>query len=300
MAKVVIAVLLSTYLSVVSAERGLACNNSFVDHHADTIIMHWRKAQQLVAYATNATVVPDLTASHIEYILQVYNSFWSGYVRHPNASTAYVRIFKCGNNNINSNIGGPIHYHETNKSIAYSQTCLFTFVRDPIRRWASAYNEIEYRYRGKDVSAFLPSASYYKHPLRTSGRVEAFIFDIVWLRIIASNVDDTDQDNVYRFGDISHVFPMAGVLRHVPRLDYVGELEKFNVDWPDAKKKCNITRLPYDLAKGQHQSSLDELGTYTAAHQALKSCLMQCILYHILIMDFLCYDYPPPPCGCSV
>jgi hypothetical protein len=285
------------------------CNTSYVSTLRHVVLAHWIKAQKLTAYATGGGDSLPIGKEQ-EHFVRHFNEFWSGYMRTPNISTAYVRIYKCGNKAIVNNMAAMNASTASDPLELERLKCVFTFVRHPIARWMSGYNEMEHRWIKNNktypsIDTVVPAANFSHFDLGTTERAAAFIFDLVQFKLMPPSTSDKSDIGLKRswvYGEILHVFPMSGIFQHVSRLDFVGKLENFKSDWQEVVNRCNMLPLrKFDKALGQHASSQDSCGTYAAVRKLLsQSCILQCILFHVLIVDFICFQYPAPACGCHM
>lgn len=276
---------------------------------------NWQAARRLNAVleapaadaAASAAAMQPLRKRERDVVVNAFNSFWSGRLDHgPNAS--YIRIWKCGNNALMGNIDA---YYNANMSFTVAAAppgmCTYTFVREPMERFASAYNEVEWRFINESITIKdpFPDSTFHTYPLGSAARVRAFVSDLAEFRLFKSMYYKrlpSFYDEQLRGDVLHHIFPMSGVLAHVPHLEFVGRLSSFWEDWHAVKQLCGLqqirTFVPY---LGDHESSLDPYGTYAAAAKVLsEDCTVYCIMYHILVADFMCFDYKPSPrCGCA-
>lgn len=237
--------------------------------------------------------------------------------------TVYVKIWKCGNNQIRwmekklfKHYNGtytmmplpqvlghylPSLYHENNKM---PPPCIYTAVRDPISHFLSGYNEVEVRqlgeYNNKSSQSDAKFAPYHlfvpysseSHELRKK-RFRAFVEDLLLEEpVFASHF-------VY-----SHFFSMSRVLailaKHNTQLTgYIPELGNITSAWPEFMSTTCLNFPPRDVMpkmtkQGQHTSSHDRLGLYRAAKEVWGEAgpisRSLCLLH---AFDYACYrDLP--------
>lgn len=85
----------------------------------------------------------------------------------------------------------------------------------------------------------------------------------------------------------------------MPKLDYVGSLYNFQQDFEEAQRVCNVN-MTFHPDFGRHPSMADPLGTKAAAMQLLSTdCTAYCMVYHMLIADYLCFNLQPRDSRCN-
>lgn len=135
--------------------------------------------------------------------------------------------------------------------------------------------------------------SHPRFDLASPDRVRAFFLDYVDGRLLANE-------------EASHLFPqIAFVARAVPRLDYIGRVERLaSSDWRGWQRACGarVQRgwrrrmlAPYDAGLHHHPSSSDPLGTYSAARAlAAADANFARALCHLAAIDLACWRLPVP------
>ncbi len=192
--------------------------------------------------------------------------------------------------------------------------CIYTAVRDPISHFLSGYNEVEVRQLGeynnqsaKDWPSHAKPAPYHinvpyssESPALRRKRFIAFVEDLLL-------EEPTFGDNyVY-----SHFFPVSRVLVILKKFNskltgYIPQLENITSTWPSfVSTTCtnfpSRDSIPTMKKQGQHKSSHDRLGLYSAAKDVWKqdgSISRSLCLLHAF--DYACFeDLPdkiPPLC----
>lgn len=131
-----------------------------------------------------------LTAEQQVLVTGVWNGFWSGHLPHGRAS--FIRIWKAANNNIMANLDAwlrprGVELEAQAEPERAKGLCTYTFVREPVARFASAYNEFEWRLAYEPGSInftrhHTPRAAFVQQPLGSVARVRAFLSDLVEFR----------------------------------------------------------------------------------------------------------------------
>lgn len=159
----------------------------------------------------------------------------------------------------------------------------FTFVREPMRRFISAYGEVSYR------SVFFPNAAeHYSRPSVTHVRLphgsdtrfRAFLRDLLSGAPIV---------------DVEHVFTSVGAL--AMGVDFIGRLERFDADFARLLARLRLPAdSPFNRSAGAHASSADPTRDRAAAAAVLRddadAAAAVCLL---LLPDFACLGYELPP-----
>mmetsp|Transcript_20563 Transcript_20563/g.48448 ORF Transcript_20563/g.48448 Transcript_20563/m.48448 type:complete len:324 (-) Transcript_20563:332-1303(-) len=201
--------------------------------------------------------------------------------------TQYVRIWKCGNNQIRGLEEDLARHLETVDHDPNLKTlhlnddddpglpppCLYTAVRDPVQHFLSGYNEIEYRQLRNTQHFKLASAPYHtdvpydeNDPVLRRKRFRAFVEDLV--------LEDVAFAKNWQY---SHCFSMSRVLAVLAMqgraLDgVIPDVANLTETWPGfLSETCPGTpppeAFPDPERHGTHASSRDPLGTYEAAKQ---------------------------------
>eukprot|EP00927_Polykrikos_kofoidii_P066020 TRINITY_DN6169_c0_g1_i1.p1 TRINITY_DN6169_c0_g1~~TRINITY_DN6169_c0_g1_i1.p1 ORF type:complete len:346 (+),score=46.84 TRINITY_DN6169_c0_g1_i1:69-1106(+) len=115
----------------------------------------------------------------------------------------------------------------------------FTFVRDPLSHFVSAFSEINFRLANCDVGG-----EFQTYPMESTERARTFLSDLVGFRL---NFDC--QVNC-------HIFSQRGPLSSVPvPLNYIGRLENFEADWRVVGGLLGQRMPAFDSACGAHEST---------------------------------------------
>lgn len=230
----------------------------------------------------------------------------------PAIHAAFARVWKAGNEAVRLNVAaayGPLTQYDDvppAATVPPNATCYFTFVRAPGPRLLSAYNEVEYRMAGGDpgdgdryagalaaTEARTGPLAHTRYAVGSADRVRAFFLDLVDGRLLAND-------------EASHLFPqIAFVARAVPRLDYIGRVERLaSSDWRGWQRACVarrhgwLRRWPaarFDASLQRHRSSDDPLGTYGVARQlAATDATFQRVVCHVSAVDLACWHLPVP------
>eukprot|EP00927_Polykrikos_kofoidii_P081130 TRINITY_DN7829_c0_g1_i3.p1 TRINITY_DN7829_c0_g1~~TRINITY_DN7829_c0_g1_i3.p1 ORF type:complete len:382 (+),score=40.92 TRINITY_DN7829_c0_g1_i3:180-1325(+) len=144
----------------------------------------------------------------------------------------YMPIWKNANNAIRCNLGLATAASEGRYIIGAPA---FTFVRDPVSRFVSAFSEINFK-----ANNCVVGGDFQRYPLDSTERARTFLSDLLGFRL---NFDCWVN---------YHVFSQLGPLSSVPvPLNYVGRLENFEADWlalgdligqrmPDFDSTCSL------------------------------------------------------------
>ena len=226
----------------------------------------------------------------------------------------YVRILKCGNNQIRwmeRNLFK--HYNGTyiytlplwkalDNVVPMPPPCIYTVVRDPISHFLSGYNEIEVRllgdydnkiFHGKSLPYHLDVPYSSESPELRKRRFQAFVEDLLL------------EDPV--FGSLrvySHIFSMSRVLVVLAKYNkklsgYIPKLENVTSAWPEFISSTYLgfpsrEYIPKMTKQGQHESSQDRLGLYRAAKDVWEEfgpiSRSLCLLH---AFDYACYEDLP-------
>lgn len=230
-----------------------------------------------------------------------------------NASTIYMRIFKGGNNQIMQGFGSLIlsasesegHYTVfSNLSDVPRQilkhACIVTVVRDPVERWLSGYNEIEYRAARVHPQQMNRNHKSPFHRFRnaTGERFEQFVRDFI---------GGPSRDLQIQYG---HIYSMSGIIHHLNEdvgaqlTSYLPSLADLGHNFPSfLTSTCpNMPKSAHNPMSrhGQHATSDDPLGSYSAAKQVWKKQgITARALCAISAMDYACYEKVPIPSLCQ-
>ena len=238
-------------------------------------------------------------------------SYKSGQLGEARA-TAYLRIFKAANNQILSAAnffqgkeGRYVFENQIRNLIARGDlnmdACIVTAIRDPVERFLSGYNEMEYRLvsypkRLKRLDASTPFSFLRKE---RGTRFRQFLIDII---------SDVSTQRGYDALEFGHVWSMSGILHHLNRqglrlTSYLPSLHNLTHKWPEflastCKGLPGSIKEPMPL-EGQHESSSDPYGFYAdAKHAWAEQEDIARALCAMNLMDYACYDKlaVPPIC----
>eukprot|EP00537_Pseudo-nitzschia_pungens_P018487 CAMPEP_0172409498 /NCGR_PEP_ID=MMETSP1061-20121228/76397_1 /TAXON_ID=37318 /ORGANISM="Pseudo-nitzschia pungens, Strain cf. pungens" /LENGTH=448 /DNA_ID=CAMNT_0013145653 /DNA_START=220 /DNA_END=1566 /DNA_ORIENTATION=- len=221
-------------------------------------------------------------------------------------ATLYLKIWKCGNNQIRWMEKKLFHkyngtyvsssmrlyeaitsylytYNPKNRTLNYNfadtpPPCIYTAIRDPISHFLSGYNEIETRQlEGYNNSSVFPvnatSAPYHidvpyssTSPWLRKKRFVAFVRDVLLEEKVLAS------HHVY-----SHFYSMSRILHTLMKYNltltsYIPSLSNLTTTWPEfVSSTCPgappLDEYPHMTKQGQHKSSKDQLGLYDAAKE---------------------------------
>ena len=246
--------------------------------------------------------------------------FWTfqsgGWIHTPKGggvSTIYLRIFKAGNNQLMSGYetilsGSRAEGSYTRFDKLYDiprqilkNACIVTAVRDPVERWLSGYNEIEYRaveVRPERMKNHSSVQQFHRFQNGTEQRFDQFVRDFI---------GGPARDLKIQYG---HIYSMTGILYHLEKdvgatlTSYLSSLQNLTHTFPDfITSTC--PNLPKSAQKpmslhGQHVTSGDPLGFYAAAKESWKKQATTArALCTISAMDYACYERLPVPALCQ-
>ena len=231
------------------------------------LLSSWAAAQQLVG-------VHNATAPSTE-LLETFYSYAPPTARC--GPLAYVPVRKAASEAIwvnmrhwarTLNISCSVYEPEAEPDDA--KRCAFTFVRDPLARFASGFAELEYLFRkGQYLQRFSRGGQtdwradfvgweFTRHRVGTPERAAAFVRDLLalrWLRPRPPPAIATGLD---------HVFSNVGAIKRRQRFAsscvIVGRVERFEADWPTMLDVCSrrgmqLAPFPFNQSLGSHVSS---------------------------------------------
>ena len=211
----------------------------------------------------------------------------------------YVQIWKADTQGICAALA-QMHDHG-NTSSDY----VFTFVRPPIEKFVSGFSEIAWRASVQRSNLNRPTSAEcialqhalgnvtFSAELTAKSQAQTFLADFI------RGVATTEC-----FGpDALHTYPstafMSAALRNnlVPRIDFVGRLDRFVEDWRQLMHLIGVEPQPLHSQNHHPHTSADsgfrpreEMTTYLA--QSPESTLQLCFVF---LPDFVCLNYPLPP-----
>lgn len=240
----------------------------------------------------------------------------------------YLRIFKAGSDQIQHNLQDILNpgYYEQWKSLSemfakskalrstvVENICVVTAVRDPVERFLSAYNEIEFKVEGrKKFGGDGTLHNYTRHDNGTEARFEHFVTDLVGGPRSAGLFGEYQRKGVQ---EITHIFSMTGILWGLRRLnDCYGE-DKFNLtaylpsltnletQFPTFLHDTCEHVPPFDTFNKRivHDSQADTYNFYEAAKRSWRDeGRVARALCAIHALDYACYDALPIPPVCAL
>ena len=209
---------------------------------------------------------------------------------------AYVRVFKAGND--------ALHHHMLHvwANATAGPAVTFTFVRDPLARFASAYGEIEMRLTERcagDAAAAAAAAVFLR--AAPAARPRAFLADFLLgpgLAAYRGARAAGGESCLLREAVLEHAWPMASFVAPL-RPGFVGRLETFDDDLRRLAARVGAA-LPWDPALGRHGAVAAERLSFEAARRRAQAALRSdagvrraaCYLY---FDDFSRFGYDVPP-----
>ena len=148
--------------------------------------------------------------------------------------------------------------------------CAFTFVRDPLARFASGFAELEYLFRKgqyqqrfsrgdpTDWRADFVGWEFTRHRVGTPERAAAFVRDLLALRWLRPRPQPAIA------GGLDHVFSNVGAIKRrewfASSCVIVGRVERLETDWPTMLDVCRrrgaqLAPFPFNQSLGSHVSS---------------------------------------------
>ena len=232
----------------------------------------------------------------------------------------YMRIFKCGNNQITKMLEqisskdrgklkgittvGLGRYLDERKSPLFPLPCIFTAIRDPISHFLSGYNEIEYRFETELNYTEEMMPPFGKLPRDTAEerriRFQTFVEELLLGQYRTKKIVNWHVYSMSRIlGPLqNHNATLTGYLPQLTNL--TSTMPVFLSDTCPNMYSVDKMAAKVEIA-GQHDSSKDPLGTYEAAKDLWKEAgpiaRALCLLH---AFDYACFpDLPdgiPPLC----
>lgn len=241
---------------------------------------------------------------------------------HGEVGVRYVRIWKSNTEGICSQLHGRPSGWPTKvpTSLCRDETFTFTFVREPLERFISAYSEIVWRiHTSKAVKRLYASCAHCYSFLNASlvgtgaevgsfeaARARAFVDDFVGGRVHSTSCCPQTASSI----DL-HAVPQAAFLQaafagrlvcNVSRLDFVGRLESFQADWARLERVAPagiIRPFRHHLAPRPHPQT--NAASNNAWRKAMRDLLRgedgglptrtRDALCHLLRHDYDCFGY---------
>jgi Sulfotransferase family len=260
------------------------------------VIQDWAMAQELVGLP-----VKDALDDHRAVLIERWNGNFA--TSRPDAHVqdilTYIGFPKVASEEIAANllvwmddyILSPAN--TTSQNFDHGVPCTFAFVRDPLKRFVSAYVEFEFRF--ERARKLFPEKStqmnytFHTLPLGTTERAVAFVNDILGFQVLEWLYDSLRPKyfEVAPFlshkESIEHFSPMVGQLQG-HHIDFLGQLEHLSDDWILLAEQCQLSGLgPFDASLHGHSTSQDPQNTKRAMLQAFDNdCKIReavCLLY---------------------
>lgn len=221
------------------------------------------------------------------FLAQFYNTYFQVQKwQIANTTFSYIRLWKCANNAIFCNLQRLAHDPTVVGSDNDVSSLSFSFVRDPLSRFVSAYAEINFQlYRQHGCTR--QSASFLEYPLNSHARAKAFIKDVL-------NGNMNPECWISR-----NVFSLLGQLRQYAKLhapiDFVGRLESFERDWDRLQSVSGVYFSSWDSGCGLHAATND-----TSIHSDRKAMsevihtqgnFLLALHCAVLLPDYECLGY---------
>jgi len=195
------------------------------------------------------------------------------------------------------------YLQEAREEIRGERRFAFSFTRNPIDRFLSGYNEVEFLlYQRHDNTNRLSLW----HPVGSSERFREFI-----RLVLSSSVQfDKDSRQDVASGELMHVVPFTGTILQARRSKEMKgkglrlfKVENFNEEWSRlaAESGFDLQRVSQISQIAPHESSTDPLATKASAYNFLFGNASEDgkfylrALCRIYLCDFICGDYILPP-----
>lgn len=251
--------------------------------------------------------IESLDKATKDFISHFY-TFMSGLEVSNVTNSAYVRIWKAGNMAIAENMRvnpafgaiDPLNEEDVPRFVLNrTRVRYWTFVREPVIRFLSGYNEFEGRLvelKGlqSEYEPYKPTFLQYdlskSSPTQKEERFISLIKDILMARFPLFMRNFSTEHK--------HFYPMSGIFHRIPQIHYVARLNNVTHEWPKVQKyELHMTKITqFDVTRGQHETSKDPLQSYAAAKRVVRKYphVVRALCY-LLWPDYLCFGFPRPP-----
>jgi len=316
---------------MITAETQLICNPLTKKLFAKFLLQRWIDAR----YELSMPETHDEMQNRNIFVLILFYSYNPGavlYVTRDAIAIPFVRIWKCANEGIGSNLFINTLYKKskkvlsavrlTVKSQSHLSTALnalshhsvanitrpaFVFVREPYERFLSAFSEVVFRtYDWRKI----------REPNGSPGQVNLSMAMYYFEQLMDYHTPLVQME---------HMYSMSGALFEY-NIGVVGYLEKMQLDWTQKIVPTYGLKRPYNDYFGQHPTSMnhprlgkEEESTAPTpaminamrkesdpnnARTAFKSLLSLYPRYmralcHLLLVDYICLPNYPLPAECG-
>lgn len=240
------------------------------------------------------------------------HTFSSGGIHFPapsNGIVSYVRIWKAGNNQVgcyfkevaqrlnvtSKRVRGQEYLQQLRKA-----KCIITYIRDPLARFLSGYNEHEWRLdesrqlRKSTIHRLsrrrFSGGSFLERPLGNSGRFARYVHNVLspkdMLHVLS---EDYEVRHIFFMSGTLFALHMSGTetpIHFIPLESLSRSLPRFLQEQCDVPQE-HTPSVPYC---GQHNTTKDPLGTLKAAKKAMgeNTSIARAVCY-LIAMDYACF-----------